>query len=85
MRLLLVEDSDRLRKNLARALSRLGHAVDEMADGDEAAKSIGLSEYDVVILDLMLPGMNGPGVAVVFSCLINAKSKTCSTGTSSSS
>lgn len=59
MRLLLVEDSDRLRKNLARALSRLGHAVDEAADGDEAAAVHGVSDYDVVVLDLMLPGRSG--------------------------
>lgn len=59
MRLLLVEDSDRLRKNLARALSRLGNAVDEVADGSEASAVTGLSDYDVVVLDLMLPGRSG--------------------------
>ncbi|MEM6915984.1 MAG: response regulator transcription factor [Verrucomicrobiota bacterium] len=59
MRLLLVEDSDRLRKNLARALARLGHAVDEAADGEEAAAIPAVSDYDAVVLDLMLPGRSG--------------------------
>lgn len=59
MRLLLVEDSDRLRKNLARALARLGHAVDEAADGEEGAAAVRVNEYDVIVLDLMLPGRNG--------------------------
>lgn len=59
MRLLLVEDSDRLRKNLARALARLGHAVDEAADGEEAASAVGVNEYDIIVLDLMLPGRSG--------------------------
>lgn len=59
MRLLLVEDSDRLRKNLARVLTRLGHAVDEAADGEEATSAVGVNEYDVIVLDLMLPGRSG--------------------------
>lgn len=59
MRLLLVEDSDRLRNTLVRALGRLGHAVDEAADGEEAAIAARVNEYDVVVLDLMLPGRGG--------------------------
>ncbi len=59
MRLLLVEDSDRLRKNLAKVLTRLGHAVDEAAEGEEAASAARANEYDVVVLDLMLPGKSG--------------------------
>ncbi len=59
MRLLLVEDSDRLRKNLAKALSRLGHAVDEAAGGEEADTAVRVNDYDVIVLDLMLPGRSG--------------------------
>ncbi len=59
MRLLLVEDSKRLRTTLVRALARLGHAVDEAADGHEAALSAGANDYDAIVLDLMLPGRDG--------------------------
>ncbi len=59
MRLLVVEDSQRLRSTLARALSRLGYAVDEAADGDAAAASVAVNQYDAIILDLMLPGKSG--------------------------
>lgn len=59
MRLLLVEDSKRLRSTLVRALVRLGHAVDEAADGDEAALCAEVNDYDAIVLDLMLPGRGG--------------------------
>lgn len=59
MRLLLVEDSNRLRSTLVRALVRLGHAVDEAADGREAEVFARMNEYDAIVLDLMLPGRNG--------------------------
>lgn len=59
MRILLVEDSQRLRNTLVRALHRLGNAVDEAADGREAADAVGVNNYDAVVLDLMLPGRNG--------------------------
>ncbi|PAW65371.1 MAG: hypothetical protein B9S36_00130 [Verrucomicrobiia bacterium Tous-C2TDCM] len=59
MRLLLVEDSQRLRVTLVRALARLGYAVDEARGGDEAMASVGVHPYDVIILDLMLPGKSG--------------------------
>ena len=62
MRLLLVEDSQRLRATLVRALARLGYAVDEARDGDEAMASVGLHPSDAIILDLMLPGMSGYAV-----------------------
>ncbi|MCB1203867.1 MAG: response regulator transcription factor [Verrucomicrobiae bacterium] len=59
MRLLLVEDSHRLRSTLVRALARLGYAVDEARDGDEAATRVSVNSYDAIILDLMLPGRSG--------------------------
>lgn len=59
MRLLLVEDSHRLRSTLVRALARLGYAVDEASDGDEASASVSVNSYDAIILDLMLPGKSG--------------------------
>lgn len=59
MRLLLVEDSERLRATLVRALARLGYAVDEARDGDEAMAHAKVNTYDAIILDLMLPGKSG--------------------------
>ena len=59
MRLLLVEDSDRLRRWLSRGLRREGYAVDVAADGNEGLWSASENTYDVIILDLMLPGIDG--------------------------
>ena len=59
MKLLLIEDSQRLRTTLARALDRLGHAVDAAEDGEEGETLAAMSRYDVIILDLMLPGQDG--------------------------
>lgn len=59
MRLLLIEDSERLRETVARALTRLGHAVDTAPTGEEGEISARLNTYDVIVLDLMLPGQDG--------------------------
>ena len=59
MRLLIVEDSARLRRTLVRALSLSGHAVDEAADGREADGFLRHHDYDAIVLDLMLPGRSG--------------------------
>jgi DNA-binding response OmpR family regulator len=59
MRLLIVEDSARLRRTLARALSLSGHAVDEASDGHEADAFLRHRDYDAIVLDLMLPGRSG--------------------------
>lgn len=59
MRLLIVEDSARLRDTLVHALTRLGHAVDCAADGTEG-HLMGISgAYDAVVLDRMMPGRDG--------------------------
>lgn len=59
MRLLVIEDSTRLRTTLTRALTRLGHAVDAAADGEEGETLARVNEYDVAVVDLMLPGQDG--------------------------
>ncbi len=59
MRLLLVEDDQDLACNLQQALRQRGYAVDHCADGIDAAH-LGVEEpYDLVILDLGLPGRSG--------------------------
>jgi DNA-binding response OmpR family regulator len=59
MRLLLVEDSRSLRETLARALRRSGYRVDESGDGEEALWKARETSYDVLVLDVMLPGRDG--------------------------
>ncbi len=59
MRLLLVEDSARLRQPVVKALKASGYAVDATGDGEEGWQMTQDHDYDVVILDIMLPGMDG--------------------------
>jgi DNA-binding response OmpR family regulator len=59
MKLLLVEDAARLRTLVATALTKLGHTVDTAGDGDEASLLMEGHAYDVIILDVMLPGIDG--------------------------
>ncbi|MEV0174864.1 response regulator transcription factor [Streptomyces sp. NPDC050803] len=59
MRLLIVEDEKRLALSLARGLTAEGYAVDVVHDGLEGLHRASESPYDLLILDIMLPGMNG--------------------------
>jgi DNA-binding response OmpR family regulator len=59
MRLLVVEDEARIRSFLARALEVEGFEVDEVADGEQGLEAALSRDYGLVILDLMLPGLNG--------------------------
>jgi DNA-binding response OmpR family regulator len=59
MRLLLVEDSPRLRETVAVALRRSGYAVDATGDGKEGLWMAQDHQYDAAILDIMLPSMDG--------------------------
>jgi two-component system response regulator MtrA len=58
-RLLLVEDDERIRLALALALADEGCEVLEAASGEEALELLRTAHVDVVLLDLMLPGMDG--------------------------
>ena len=62
MRLLVVEDEEALCQTIARGLRLDGYEVDICYDGAEALDQIMAERYDLVILDLNLPGMDGMDV-----------------------
>jgi len=59
MRLLVIEDYRPLQQSLAKGLREAGFAVDTTRDGREGLWYAMSNEYDVIILDLMLPGVDG--------------------------
>ena len=59
MKLLLVEDSTQLNKALSTILKRNSYVVDSAFDGEEALIFINEYVYDVIILDIMMPKING--------------------------
>ena len=59
MNILIVEDSNALRETLKDGLAKLGYGVDAVGDGKEGLDYARLKDYDVIVLDLMLPGMDG--------------------------
>jgi two-component system OmpR family response regulator len=59
MRILVVEDEPRLRQSLAKALQEEGYAVDVAETGDDGLFKAETSDYDALVLDVMLPGLDG--------------------------
>jgi DNA-binding response OmpR family regulator len=59
MRILLVEDSERLRRSLAELFRGAGFAIDMTGDGEEGWWYAEQTNYDVIVLDIMLPGLDG--------------------------
>lgn len=59
MKVLLVEDYEPLRKTVAQGLQEAGLAVDVAADGEEGLWYARSNDYDTIILDLMLPRIDG--------------------------
>jgi two-component system, OmpR family, response regulator len=59
VRLLFVEDDAKLARAVGRGLRNEGYAVDAVADGDAALTQAAVWDYDVVILDVMLPERDG--------------------------
>jgi two-component system, OmpR family, response regulator len=59
MRLLIVEDEPRLLRTLAKALREEGYAVDTAEDGEDGLFKASTCEYDAVVLDVMLPLLDG--------------------------
>jgi len=59
LRILVIEDSERLRRYVSKGLRGAGYAVDTAADGEEGLWLAESVDYDVIVLDLMLPGLDG--------------------------
>src|SRR5438876_12347594 len=59
MRILVVEDEPRLLRNLAKALRKAGYAVDTAEAGDDGLYKAETCAYDVIVLDVMLPKLDG--------------------------
>jgi len=62
MRLLLVEDSEKLRRSVSDGLRKHGYAIDTAPDGEEGLHLAKTGEYDVIVLDVMLPKLDGIGM-----------------------
>jgi two-component system, OmpR family, response regulator len=62
VKILVVDDAEKLARFLARALGEEGYHVELCADGNDAIELASTSTYDLVILDWMLPGIDGPTV-----------------------
>ncbi len=59
MRILVIEDAEQLRRYVTKGLQNAGYAVDNAEDGEEGLRLTEGTHYDVIILDLMLPKMDG--------------------------
>lgn len=59
MRILLVEDTDDVGEAISRRFEQIGHSIDWQVDGLAASEILDFTPYDLVILDVMLPGLDG--------------------------
>lgn len=59
MRILVAEDDEQLCSTIARGLREQSYAVDTVGDGDAALYQVALNEYDVVVLDILMPKRDG--------------------------
>ncbi len=59
MRILLVEDEPYTAEMLARGLREQTYAVDVAAEGHAALEKVAVNQYDLILLDILLPGLNG--------------------------
>jgi DNA-binding NtrC family response regulator len=59
LELLLVDDDAELRSDMANYFSRQGHRVDQAENGEQTLELLECRSFDVMVLDLMMPGMSG--------------------------
>lgn len=73
IRILIVEDDENISKMLAATLSIGDYEYDRCVDGEEAVQTIINGTYDLILLDVMLPGMDG------FAVLEHIRGESCET------
>lgn len=73
MKILVIEDYAPLRTTVVKELREQGYAVDETGDGEQGSWYASTGEYDLILLDLMLPGLDG------LSILTSLRSAACKT------
>lgn len=59
-RILVIDDEEAIRKSFILALEDTGYLVDTAASGEEGVRMEGEENYDLIFLDLKMPGLNGP-------------------------
>ncbi len=59
IRILIVDDEERIRRLLKMYLERESYLIDEAEDGNEALEKAFANDYDIILLDLMMPGKDG--------------------------
>jgi two-component system copper resistance phosphate regulon response regulator CusR len=59
MRLLLVEDDPRIARFVTKGLEEQSYAVDVVANGNDAVYQVEINDYDLIVLDVMIPGRDG--------------------------
>lgn len=64
MRILVIEDEHRIAEALKKGLEQERYAVDLAYSGDDGYELASSEEYDAIVMDLMLPGMNGNEVCI---------------------
>ncbi len=69
MRVLIIEDDQQIASFVTKGLKQAGFAVDHVSDGEEGLQMAELNPYDVMVIDIMLPGLDG------FSIIESLRSK----------
>jgi two-component system cell cycle response regulator CpdR len=69
-RILLAEDDDNMRRFLERALLRAGYDVESVGDGETALERVTESEFDLLLADVVMPGIDGVELARRASALL---------------
>lgn len=76
-RILLVEDEEMIRDLYARHLREAGYDVSEVGDGEEAYTAILKGNYDLVLLDIMIPSFSGTSILRTLKADPSAKNLKC--------
>lgn len=63
-RILVAEDDSTVQSFVTRALARAGHTVTAVDDGLEALEALGADDYDLLITDIVMPRLDGIGLAL---------------------